>query len=293
MGLLSYLARPDVRRDPYRLAGRRLRFEVERYVLGRRIREQTVRFDSDLLITIDPVNVVERAIYFYGYHEFRMTQLFSRLISVGRTGLDAGAHIGQYTLLASKAVGPSGLVIAAEPNPENVLRLHRNIELNRLSNVRVLPVALADRNGRASMYLALDDEATATGSLRSHSDGDRSLEVETVALDSLELARLDVIKMDVEGAEPALVAGGLATLARYRPSILFEVFSDVAQYRSPEKSTETIDMLRGLGYRIYGLTGRRGDAVTEVIAGADLIQFKEAWSALNLLAVHSVLPAPP
>jgi FkbM family methyltransferase len=71
----------------------------------------------------------------------------------GMTVLDVGAHNGFYTLLASKKVGPSGRVIAFEPSPRERQRLLSNLWINRCSNVIVEPVALAEEDSVATLFV--------------------------------------------------------------------------------------------------------------------------------------------
>jgi FkbM family methyltransferase len=124
---------------------------------------------------------------------------------------------------ASRVVGPTGEVVAFEPNPENLRRLHRTIELNELSNVRVRPVAVSDVTGEAQF---LPHPESSMGRLVDASDRGTFL-VGTTTLDA-ELATgrpPHLVKIDVEGHEASVLAGAEAVRARVRPVFIIEVLS--------------------------------------------------------------------
>src|SRR5205085_1504296 len=78
---------------------------------------------------------VQRHIYFQGVYEPVEAYLFSRLAAPGMTVVDAGANVGQYTLIASARVGPSGAVHSFEPVPETYRVLAEHVAANRAANV--------------------------------------------------------------------------------------------------------------------------------------------------------------
>src|SRR5712664_3632408 len=89
------------------------------------------------------------------YNEFEQmeTRFVERLLRPGMTVIDAGAHHGLYTLLASKRVGGDGRVIAIEPSPRECERLEKHLRLNRCSNTELVPCALGEDPGEADLYL--------------------------------------------------------------------------------------------------------------------------------------------
>jgi FkbM family methyltransferase len=149
--------------------------------------------------------------------------LFAKLVSPGHVVLDVGAHAGYFTLLASRAVGSSGKVIAFEPLPVNLAYLRSHRFVNRLSNVQIAPVAVGGSDGEMSLDLR---SGTGRGRLSTtNTPGD--CRVRVVALDSMlarnELPRVDVIKMDVEGAECEALRGAFTLLSRWRPALILSV----------------------------------------------------------------------
>ena len=134
--------------------------------------------------------------------------------------LDVGACIGLYTIYASKLVGDQGCVIAFEPNPYSYYWLKKNIILNKLSNVQVFPIALADYDGFSDFYCLIEGNIGESSLLSKHilRSGRNYIliKVLTKRLDSLleknrnvlsKYDQVDLVKIDVEGAELRVLKG--------------------------------------------------------------------------------------
>lgn len=143
--------------------------------------------------------------------------------------VDVGANIGYASLMAAQRVGPRGRVIAVEPNPRVLPRLRENIAASGVTNVTVLPFASADVEASLTFFDGTDGGNSGTSSLSADNAGPgrRALVVQARRLDDmlaeLDLSRLDVLKIDVEGAEPLVLKGAQATLRRFRPRLVIEV----------------------------------------------------------------------
>jgi len=127
--------------------------------------------------------------------------------------VDAGAYPGDYTLFAAKQVGSLGKVIALEPDPENRKVLQRNVDHSGFQNVTILPFGLWD----TETSLSLDSDGVAS----SLSHG--SAEISTIPVKPLDaivqdagLEKIDVLKMDIEGAELHALKGAEKTLRSCR-----------------------------------------------------------------------------
>jgi FkbM family methyltransferase len=147
--------------------------------------------------------------------------VFLHALVPGMTVVDGGAHVGLYTVLAARAVGPEGLVVAFEPDRYNLAALRVNA--GREANVRIVEKALVDAPGIATFH----ETASTIGSSLLERPDSHGRSVETTSVDA-ELAGRDVgtllVKLNVEGAEPLVLAGMRETLARVRPvSLLVEV----------------------------------------------------------------------
>lgn len=134
-------------------------------------------------------------------------------VSDWRCAVDVGAHIGCWTLELAKRFGR---VVALEPHPENFAALSRNVA--RHDNVRRMPLALADcSTARRMSHVGRVN----SGEWHLSRDGDGPM-VPVAPLDSLVLRDVGLVKLDVEGAEHLVVAGGEATLRACRPVVVLE-----------------------------------------------------------------------
>ena len=162
--------------------------------------------------------------YWLGTHEELVQDALAAQIGAGFTVYDVGAHIGFFTLLASRRTGGGGRVYAFEPRPDNVERLRRNIDANAARNVEVVAVAASDRDGDAAFIM---HESTLEGRLADATERSAA-SVRTATIDGLVrdgMAPPDLIKMDVEGAEGAVIRGAARTIDAHRPALLIEVHS--------------------------------------------------------------------
>lgn len=160
-----------------------------------------------------------------GAYEPPVTQIFTRLLRPGATVVDLGANWGYFTLMAAQLAGPGGRVLALEPDPRMFDLLERNVRLNGLTTVDAFPLAAgADFATRTLAGYAegtgnrgtsrIEDEAIGGSSVRFSVD---TVPVDTF-LDQKGLGPVDLIKIDVEGFEDAVLEGMAAGVAgrRYR-----------------------------------------------------------------------------
>jgi FkbM family methyltransferase len=152
--------------------------------------------------------------------------------------VDAGANIGNHTVYFALVCG-ARLVHAFEPMRVAFATLRRNIALNGLTNVVAHNKALGARDGSAEV---LRHPETNTGATALSLDRPGAYPVTTI--DSLGLDRCDLIKIDVEGSQLAVLDGATATLARCRPLVWVELRRDHGEYEGGEAK------LRQLGYRV-------------------------------------------
>ncbi len=157
------------------------------------------------------------------------TEFVTRLLRRDMTVVDAGAHHGLYTLLASKRVGWDGRVIAIEPSPRECARLEKHLRLNRCSNTELVACALGEDPGEAELYL-VDGIHDWCNSLRPPSVDEpvRTVRVPVRRLDDVlaesGVSKVNFMKLDVEGAELSVLYGAMKLLHREsRPAILVEV----------------------------------------------------------------------
>lgn len=152
--------------------------------------------------------------YWRGAYEPELTRLIQSIVRPGMTCYDCGANAGYFTLLFSKLVGPNGHVFSFEPLSANVQHIRRHVFLNGCTNVTVVEGALANSNGKVTF--------ASDGALgRIGTEGE--IEVDCRRIDSIGVPAPDVMKIDVEGAEEALVDGAEQSIRRHRPTIFMSL----------------------------------------------------------------------
>ncbi len=186
---------------------------------------------------------VGRSLDKYGEFSEAEAELFRQIIRPGATVVDAGANIGAHTLHFAQLVGPKGLVLAFEPQRLIFQMLCANMALNEIHNVHCLLMALGESAGQANIPTP-DPQSE-------HNFGGVSLTAEPIGevvdllpLDNINFTRLDLLKVDVEGFEAAVVRGGMQTIQQHRPVLYLE--ND-----RREKSAELISLLQSLEYDLY------------------------------------------
>jgi FkbM family methyltransferase len=189
-----------------------------------------------------------------GTYEREKQQEFTQYVRPGDVVYDIGAHVGFYTLLASRLVGPRGRVYAFEPNAENLVLLHRHLSLNSVSNVTVLGLAVSESAGQACFEaLGSSGRLSKTG----------HIVVLTESLDGL-LSRSAIvppscIKIDVEGAEALVLRGAVKLIGACEPTIFLATHGHAVH-------AECLALLKGLGYVVRGIAGKEPCATDGLVA---------------------------
>jgi FkbM family methyltransferase len=185
---------------------------------------------------------VENALYWSGYaHDWEKASLaaWRDRARKARLIVDVGANSGVYAL-AARAVNGSARIVAFEPSPRVMARLKANIALNGFA-IDAREIALSDRDGTATFY-DFDGVHQYSASLDPQMGGTIETKVQTRRLDDVIDGPVDLIKIDVEMHEPAVLRGMTRILARDRPVILIEVLTDAIK-------AEIESLTRDCGYR--------------------------------------------
>lgn len=185
--------------------------------------------------------------YWLGSYEYDKQKAFLEAIKPDQVVFDIGANVGFYTLLAAKAVGPQGRVVAFEPLPKNLHYLRQHVLLNRLDNVVIIePIAVADQPGRARFSLSRHAAMN-----RLTEEGELEVIVSTLDTEATKLGLVpNVLKVDVEGAELKLLQGAAKTLMHH-PTILLATHGDALRLGC-------IEYLESLNYSTHPLASANG-----------------------------------
>jgi FkbM family methyltransferase len=185
-----------------------------------------------------------------GTYEPMVQEAMRRVISPGDVVLDVGANVGLMSLVAARLTGPSGQVIALEPQLDAVRALEAHARLNGFGMVRAIQAAAGAQSGTTQMVVTTDPAWTIMASVGDHPNAVRREQVRTVAIDDLisegESPPPRVVKIDVEGSELDVIAGMSRTLSEHRPVLIVEMHDHNAEF------CETV---RGHGYDVENLDG--------------------------------------
>ncbi len=202
-----------------------------------------VTTSDDFQLLVNKTDGISWRIYYTGYHERTVGQVIKDTLKEGDVFVDVGANIGYFSIMASRRVGSSGKVIAFEASPQTSQFLRDNIELNDCTNIDVRNVAIGKEEGVVKLYSA---GAAHLGqkSLLASRGGTVEAEVKCVPLSpetlGVDVRRVKLIKIDVEGAEEYVVAGlgALLNAEGFSGDIILEISpteisSSVEEFVSP------------------------------------------------------------
>jgi FkbM family methyltransferase len=220
---------------------------------------------------------IDLTIYLMGAFERRTLAACREAIKPGATVLDIGANIGSHTLPLARWVGAGGRVIACEPTAYAVRKLQANIRLNPMLEPRVTAVqaALVARGGDGVPQELYASWPLGAGGTAVHAKHEGRLESTggaiATTLDELverqQCDRIALIKMDVDGHEPAVLQGAARTLERDRPVIVMELAPYVlAETGSSVKAL--LEPLLAARYELWTLGGRRLEMDAQVLTAA-------------------------
>ena len=239
-----------------------LRYELCRWLLKRLCRKGTCACPGNLVIEYDEglINVslesdIEYEILFHGYYEPHLARLIRAVVQPGAACLDIGANIGCYTLVMAFAAGSDGKVVALEPHPGVAERLSENVALNRLRNVSIVRAALWHSDGVATLH-SYEPGSSKKGisSLKASESARHAIEVPTVSGKALEekfhFTSLDLIKIDVEGAEMVALQELSDLIETHRPSLIIE-YRRQHWERFGSSIEDALGMLRDWRYTVY------------------------------------------
>jgi FkbM family methyltransferase len=181
----------------------------------------------------------------------------------GMTVIDIGAHVGVYSMLAARLVGPAGVVHAIEPQERCIEFIERNGTVNALTNLRTHRLALAEADGVAEMVV---DERSMGGRLVAGPRSDDTVPVPTQTLQTFAASEalfyVNLLKLDAAGNELAVLRGAGSLLSGAIETIICKLYNrDVVaeRFRVSEAPLETVALLRRAGYDLTLAGGETAD----------------------------------
>ncbi len=297
MRLKRFMGRPDVRQNPVQALLKRLWWRIWWSVTDK---PYVIPFAEKLKIGVSKSGSAS-LIYYQGFSELDTADFIRRFLRPGMVFLDVGAHIGEYTLLAAQSVGASGEVHGFEPQANLFPILSENVRMNSLSNVILNCSAVSDHIGEIEFEVGREPSVA---SIRKHTDPNNAAKFVQVACTSLDTYwcgrhnKIDLIKVDVEGAENLVFQGaeGLLSLpSQEAPTWIFE-YSPNNYACFGYQASDLLELLKRHNYQVWQYCGAGKIAdfnpaapVTQII---NLIAAKDKTYLLSLLQGESIPVTP-
>ena len=224
---------------------------------------------------------IDSSIYYEGCFEPITTSLINKFVKEGMTVLDIGANIGCHTLRFAKLVGDNGKVIAFEPMSWAFSKLNTNIALNGFKNITLEKIVLSNinqQNQLAYFRTSWKLDGKAVSEVKEY--------VDIFTLDEyvrkVNLAKIDFIKLDVDGYEYKVLLGGQNTIKKLKPIILVELGKYTLE-GCGDNLEDLIDLLISLNYSFYS-----EETLVQYKNKDDLINAVPSDSTINVLCKPTI-----
>jgi FkbM family methyltransferase len=206
-----------------------------------------LRFDMRYL----PLSHAHLGSIAFGTLESSVQEAMLRHLARGGVFYDIGANLGFFSLLGGHMAGiDTGRVYAFEAAPDNAEAIRHNVFINGVTNVEVIAKAVSSHSGRGRLQVVDDQSWSKLAEYGEHPFTEQVIDVELVAIDDLvsrnEILPPTVVKIDVEGAEIAVLEGMARTIEQHRPAIICELHDTHAEF---------VAAMQGHGYRLINLEG--------------------------------------
>ena len=212
---------------------------------------------------------------FHGYlskgrlYEPDLSMFVIRVLKKGDVFVDVGAHVGVFSILASKLAGPDGQVIAVEAERDNVDDLMGHVELNGCRNITVRNAVLSDSPGPTTFYTNADNDGGhclwdpgrhAFNRKSAANPEPRTVEAETLdsIIGELKPPAIKILKMDTEGAEHLIVKGGLETIESYRIPFILSEMNDFGLQQLGSSQQAYRSAMKEIGYDTFLMDDQGG-----------------------------------
>jgi len=206
----------------------------------------------------DPNSYIGRYIFYRGIYEEQIIHKIASMVKPAMTVIDIGANIGLHTNICASLVRSKGRILTMEPQSKARALLKENVKLNNFTNIQILDYALGRASNTASIFLVNEkNNGQATLIFEDQQSLYPSEEINVRTLDflltDLTISKVDIVKIDVEGAEMAVLEGGKDFFRASPPQAFFIECIDQHLRRFGASSEELVSWLNSEGYKTYGL----------------------------------------
>lgn len=222
------------------------------------LKSEWYEFQPGLWMQLNARDMIQQTILLEGIWDPALTDLVSTTLKPGDVFIDVGAHVGYFSLLAGRRVTPTGTVLSIEPNPVALEQLHQNVERSRLRHVLIAHTACGHSHEPVRLHLHTESNSSMASLSAANAAGGIEVDVACSTLDHLcaahGIARADLVKIDVEGAELSVLRGMDRILRQMRPVIVLEL--EPRLLSAFDTTTDSIlSFLSAYGYRVAPLGG--------------------------------------
>ncbi len=247
--ILDSLSRADMRRNPILAISKRFWWKVRWPLLGDRL-FTTRLFDGTRIV--GPKTGTLALIYYQGMSEPETMAMWQRFLKPSAVVFDVGAHIGEYAIVAARQIGSQGRVYAFEPQPDLAKVIEQNRNFLNLENIFVNNLALGDTVGEISFTVPKEKTMA---SLAITDNDQQTYIVQMTTLDAFcaenDLTHVDLIKMDIEGAELMALKGASQLLRNPNGPVLIFEYSPRTYGRFGYDLRDVQEFLEQLQYHVY------------------------------------------
>lgn len=233
------------------------RYRLKNFILNNNLHRDidvVINIDSSIKMRLRLDEYVQQNIFFYNYYEKNETEYWKKNIQAGYTIFDIGSNVGYYSLLASPIIGNTGRVFMFEPVGINMERAKANILLSGFSNIHCNKKAITNKKGSVNIRVADDSNLGMSGLSDCINESGVDEQVEGITLDEFvrenKIESVEMIKIDVEGAEPLVIQGAKTCLQKFSPILMIEVCIETL-VRLNFTINDVYNPLYEMGYRPY------------------------------------------
>lgn len=216
----------------------------------------TIGWHHGLRLPLHVGSELAHLLYVQGAYDPNEFAFLDGFLRPGMVFVDAGANVGVYTLFAARKVAPGGRVIALEPSARERRAWREAVRLNHVS-AELIAAGLGEQDGQAILHVAQMERsghntmgAFVWGGVQEMSREDVRMRSLDSLAHELRLERLDVWKLDIEGAETAALRGAGDVMRRFRPALVLEL-SPASLQAQGSSSEELLELLDGYGYAVH------------------------------------------
>jgi FkbM family methyltransferase len=238
------------------------------------------KLPENFYMQLNPTEHIQQQLFWYGYYEKELGDILNKIIKPGDVFLDIGANIGYFSLLVANNV-PTVKVISFEPVREVFEKLKKNIAINDFKNITSFHAAVGEMKEEIGLFVSGPDNLGMSSFKQPENFSGKKEIVQVLALDEwfqrAGLAKIDVIKLDVEGSELAALKGMKEILQSFKPIVIVEI------------NPETLSMFGLVPTDIYNYLNKF-DFVSFLITETGKLKKLESGSineTINVLFVHN------